>query len=325
MNNTVNNWIAPEEITIPDFMIIGAMKSATSSLHYILNQHPEVFIADREIGFFDIDNIYQHPDFIFFQNGKWYFQDMDKNRELLWDWYADHFSKSKKGQLIGEDSTSYLASEIAAKRISLQKKEMKFIALLRQPTMRCYSEYWHKLRTGRATYSFEDTLRYYPESILERSQYLRQIENWIKYIPRENICFVIFEEFLSDKQSQLQRICNFLELDYYHLPKEAFKTKKNSARLALFPKLNAFKNRVFRNFGNNRYSNLLPITPSKLNSSATFSKIISGLHLAINPLLRKSKPKINPETKSFVDNYFKKQLQGIDELIDKEVTKIWFN
>lgn len=163
------------------------------------------------------------------------------------------------------------------------------------------------LRTGRATYSFEDTIKFHPESILYRSRYLHQIENWLKYFPREKIKFVIFEEFLSDKQTHLQDICQFLHLDYEKLPADVLKIKKNPARLALFPKLNAFKNRLFRGFGNNRYLDVLPVSPSyKKNYSALFSKIISGIHLLINPLLRKKKPKINPATKTFLDTYFKK-------------------
>lgn len=37
-----NDWIAPEDIKIPDFIICGAMKSGTSTLHYILNEHPNI-------------------------------------------------------------------------------------------------------------------------------------------------------------------------------------------------------------------------------------------------------------------------------------------
>lgn len=123
----MNNWKAPKSVTIPDFIIAGAMKSATSSLHHMLDHHPDVFIAKNEIGFFDIDNIYQHPDFFFYEKKKWYYQDMNTHQDLLWSWYNEHFSSARKKQLIGEDSTSYLASEIAAKPIALQEKQPKII------------------------------------------------------------------------------------------------------------------------------------------------------------------------------------------------------
>ena len=32
---------------LPNFLIIGAMKAGTTSLHYYLNQHPEIFMCPR--------------------------------------------------------------------------------------------------------------------------------------------------------------------------------------------------------------------------------------------------------------------------------------
>lgn len=40
---------------LPDFIIVGAMKSGTTSLHHILNQHKNIFIPARELAFFDLD------------------------------------------------------------------------------------------------------------------------------------------------------------------------------------------------------------------------------------------------------------------------------
>jgi hypothetical protein len=45
-------------------IVVGAMKAGTSSLHHILSQHKGVFFAEREIYFFDMDDVEQHPDFL---------------------------------------------------------------------------------------------------------------------------------------------------------------------------------------------------------------------------------------------------------------------
>ena len=65
-----NNWIAPGNAFLPDFIIAGAMKSGTTTLHNILNEHPDVFIPDSEIHFFDMDDVIEHPEFNYFINGK---------------------------------------------------------------------------------------------------------------------------------------------------------------------------------------------------------------------------------------------------------------
>lgn len=326
MENMKDSWVAPENAILPDFIICGAMKSATSTLHFILNQHPQVFIPDSEIGFFDIDNIFQHPDFIFFDRNEWVYQTMEGNEKKMWEWYSAHFDPGEQGQVLGEDSTSYLVSERAAKRISLQEREIKIIVMLRQPTMRAYSQYWHMVRTGRATHSFENTIKFYPESILKRSMYLKQLQQWLKFVPREQMEIIIFEDFITDRENQLRKICNLIDLDYNKLPGELFDIKKNTARLSLFPRINIYKNRLFREFGNSRYLDLLPNTTSKKAKFRTLmSKIVSGLHLIINPPLRKKKPKIKRSTKRFLDDYFKKEFEGINEIIGKDVISMWFD
>lgn len=69
----------------PDFIIVGAMKCGTTSLHKILSSHPEIFIPEREIHFFDIDDISQHPDFFIFSNGNWYYPQLGRDVEKYLD------------------------------------------------------------------------------------------------------------------------------------------------------------------------------------------------------------------------------------------------
>ena len=171
-----DNWKAKQPENLPNFIIGGAMKSGTTSLHAILNSHPDIAIAHNELGFFDIDSLLQHPDYNFFDANtiKWTKQSMQKEPERLWNWYYSQFKSSEnKEKLLGEDSTTYLTSEIAAKRIALQDKSIKLIFILRHPTKRTISNYLHLLKSGRAIYSLEDTLRYNPNSIIRRSLYKR--------------------------------------------------------------------------------------------------------------------------------------------------------
>src|SRR5690554_3989443 len=103
------NWISKQPEKLPDFIIGGAMKSGTTTLHSILNKHPSVNMAHGELGFFDIDSILAHPDFHFFsdKNKDWTIQSMEENPEELWNWYYAQFEHLiKKGGLIGEDSTT---------------------------------------------------------------------------------------------------------------------------------------------------------------------------------------------------------------------------
>ena len=113
-------WRVPAGVRSVDFVIAGAMKSGTSTVHAILAQHPRVFIPDPELHFFDADDLLQHPDFNFFRDGSWTSQQLESDPERFWAWYAAHFADAKPDQLLGEDSTTYLASPLAHRRLARQ-------------------------------------------------------------------------------------------------------------------------------------------------------------------------------------------------------------
>ena len=118
-------WIAPVSERIPDFIICGAMKSGTSTVHELLGKHPRVFIPHNEINFFDMDDIFQHSDFIFYDDDKWVAPRIQDNPKIYWKWYLNHFKEAPEDSIIGEDSTTYISSANAAHRIALQQTAVK--------------------------------------------------------------------------------------------------------------------------------------------------------------------------------------------------------
>lgn len=318
-------WRAPQDITLPDFIISGAMKSGTTTLHAILDQHPNVFIPNEELHFFDMDNIVQHPEFNAFEQGQWHTHNIFNSPNQYWQWYSDKFSAAHNSQLKGEDSTTYIASQSALQRIALQSKKTKLIIMLRHPTARAYSHYWHMVKAGRAMFSFENTLKYLPHSLLDRSAYLRQLKVVFNHMPREQVKVILFEDFISNKAESLKEVCDFLELDFNKLPKEALHLHENKARIPRFVTLHLLKARLFRNKGNDQYLNHFLNIGTKLNNKKNLiTRAFDFTYRLINPLVVKKPEKINENTKQFLDDYFYKELQGIDELLSKNVLSKWF-
>ena len=319
----MNNWISEETNLLPDFIIAGAMKCGTSTLHTILNKHPKIFIPKEEVHFFDMDNILQHSDFNFHHNETWTTQSMEKDPELVWKWYQKKF-KGNESLIKGEDSTTYLASRCAAERISMQKKEIKLLFLLRQPSLRAYSNYSHLLRSGRATYNFEDTIRYNPFQVINRSLYKEQLESFYKNIPKERIKVILFEDLVKNPELTIKEVSKFIGIDYDDFPEDALKTHSNRGSVPRYGKLYLKKNLVLRNFGNLHYSNTLPfIDPSIKTTVPLIARVINKIHGKINPNVPII-DEINQETKKMLDVYFFKEMQGIDELIGKDVLSKWF-
>lgn len=326
MKIKTDSWLAPTNAKIPDFIICGAMKSGTTTLHAILAKHPDIYIPEKEIHFFDMDNIIQHPDFNSFDKGCWSSHSVEKSPEKYWHWYTSNFTTATENQLVGEDSTTYLASALAAKRIGMQNKAIKTVIMLRHPTLRAYSQYWHMLRSGRATYSFEDTLKYAPSSILNRSLYLQQIESFLKYIPKEQVKFVLFEEFIADKVKCIDDVCKFLGVDFKLLPKGAIDLHENSAQYPKHPRLQVLKNRFFPGAGNSSYIGVFELGRKvTLLEKLSLSKVVDKIHRLINPLSVNKTSTMPPETRKFLDDYFCKELDGINELLGRDALSIWFN
>lgn len=324
MVDKTEQWLAPPNATIPDFIICGAMKSGTSTIHSILNEHPNVYIPKGEIHFFDIDNIFQHSDFNFYikERDEWITQQLNSNYEKMWKWYSSHFPVDSK-LIIGEDSTTYLASRRAAKRISIQNKKIKLVIILRHPTKRAYSQYYHMLRTGRSTYSFEDTIRFNPFSILNRSMYLEQIENYYRFISKEQIKVVVFENFLKNKKTVMKNICEFIGIDFDLLPDEALNLHSNQARLPKYPQLQILKNKLLPD--GSRYSNSLPNTlPAEIRNRWSPTDILNKIHNVINPQSKITPPKMKQATETFLDIFFENELNGINEIVGEDILSYWF-
>ncbi|MDP6909747.1 MAG: sulfotransferase domain-containing protein, partial [Flavobacteriales bacterium] len=324
----LKNWMAPDNELLPEFIIGGAMKSGTSTLHKILGSHPEIFIPDKEIHFFNMDCLIQHEGFHYYNSAKdnWTVQSMYRGPETMWNWYQDRY-KDKKNLIKGEDSTTYLSSAIAAERIAIQEKEIKLIFLLRQPTNRAFSNYYHRLKSGRATYDFEDSIRFRAHSILNRSLYKEQLEHYYRLIPRERIRIILFEDLIVDTKVVVKEISDFIGVDFTQFPGEIFETTANKTTLTSNVPFRTRRNYMLRRIINSRYSRSLPNkhpASSVRNYLFKIVRLLDKVYFKLMSFMMKRKPSINASTKEFLDDFFYDRLQGIDELVDKDILSRWF-
>lgn len=132
---------------LPDFFVVGAARSGTTSLHYYLNQHPEIFMPEvKEIGFFRFVNT---PIELI--------RMVEKKKSLklvyIFDDYIRHFEKALDTQMIGEACNWYLyAYKETIKNIKIVYREnyknLKVIIILRNPADRAWSHFMVYRRDG---------------------------------------------------------------------------------------------------------------------------------------------------------------------------------
>jgi hypothetical protein len=190
--------------TLPDFLIIGAAKSGTSTLYNLLRSHPHVRpAAHREIHYFD------------------------KNFEKGVEWYRVHFKPgTKRGgrrTITGESSPVYLSDKQVPQRVAEVVPEARLIALLRNPVDRAYSHYQQAVRAGRVRLSFEQVIEAEishgrSKRFLARGIYVDQLKRWHQVFDREQLLVLKSEDFFSTTQDTLKRILTFLDLSEWWEP-----------------------------------------------------------------------------------------------------------
>lgn len=203
---------------LPDFIIIGAQKAGTSSLFAYLSQHPQLLPSyAKEVHFFDgglnreVDN---------YRKGA--------------PWYRAHFPVRGAGarEKAFEASPLYMFNPLVPGRMFRLIPEVKIIALLRNPTRRAVSHYFHVRRRGQEPLPIHEALRaeewrlapvlgredYKSETFIRHSYksrglYREQLERFLEHFPRRQLLALCSEEFFGSPEATLRRVFEFVGVD----------------------------------------------------------------------------------------------------------------
>ena len=209
--------------SLPDFIIIGTVRSGSTSLYHNICQHPCVLSASYdELGFFDSN---------FHLGLNWY-------RSLFPTLFSKWLVKRKKQFAItGEDTPFYIWSPLVANRILKILPNIKLIVLFRNPVDRAYSNYHLGVREGSENLSFEDAIQFELDSLknfeieseddikkytISRSYivkgfYADQLKIWLKLFKSKQLFITSTEDFESNANNTLNKIYDFLEIPQINL------------------------------------------------------------------------------------------------------------
>lgn len=309
----------PSEL-LPDFIIGGAMKCATSSLHHLLRQHEDVHLPDGETHFFCVDDPVQHSDFFFPARASSarapdYKRDFRRNV----DWYRSFFESAAPAQQIGDYSSTYLPAPDAPERIHALRPDAKLIFMLRDPVARTYSHYWHRVKTGRAVHSFEHELQHGPSTLLLRSFYKPQLKRYLRYFAQDQIKVILFEEFVADTQTAVDEVCSFLGLSSTVDVAEA-DAHQNRSPVPRWPGLQRTFN-YWTTGIEGRGDRSLPYA-QKPQSSYVLQGLVHHLR-QLNLTTRRETPPMQDDIRGCLGQIFARKNQGLGDLIDAEPADHW--
>jgi len=185
----------------PHFIIIGAMKCATSTLHEQLALQPNIFMTDlKEPNFFSDDDKYN--------------QGIDK--------YLSLFNDAHPHDLCGESSTHYTKLPTYPETINRIEKhfpDLKFIYVMRHPINRLVSQYIHEWSQRVIREDINKAIFTFPE-LIKYSLYTEQLKPYFTTFGKDKVLPIFFEKLLSQPQSELEKICSFI--GYKNEPKWDF-------------------------------------------------------------------------------------------------------
>lgn len=178
-----------------NFIGIGAQKCASTWVHRVLSDHPDVAISlVKEIDFFS--NYYDRG----------------------YQWYEKQLGDIGSAKAIGEVSPSYFSDTDTPDRVFLYNPGMRIVLSLRDPIERAYSSHLHEVRLGHFTgqnLDFEDGLANNP-MYLEQSRYAQQLARWLAVFPLSQV-LVLFQEGIRDAPLiQARNLYRFLGLAEGH-------------------------------------------------------------------------------------------------------------
>ena len=208
-------------MTMPNFLIVGAQKAGTTSLHYYLKQHPQIYMSPRK-----------EPHF--FEGMHWDFYRPGRIMPPVTD-LADYqalFEGVTDEKAIGEASASYLYSPKAPTLIKRSIPDARLIAILRNPADRAYSNFLHCVRGGReSTVDFAEALRVEEERIKrnwgplwhykQKGFYYAQVKRYLDTFGRDLFKVWLYEDLRTQPLDVLRDVLEFLEVDDTFVPNMA--------------------------------------------------------------------------------------------------------
>lgn len=304
----------------PDFIIGGAPKCGTTSLHFILDQHPDIALPDEELHYFDADDPITHPDFFFTERGELRHYDNRTENAAFRARYAACFAPHAASPLIGEDSTTYLFSAVAPMRIRALLPDVRLIFMLRDPVARAYSQYWHLVKSARATCSFERAIRDHP-SIALGSTYLPHLERYRALFDAERIRVVLFEDFIADQQRVIDETTDFLGAKPMRVSREASWFNRTEYPTTLTGQLAL--NRVGRRVAALRYANHLDSRRGLATRAA--GRLHHIWFTRVNPLFLKAQrpPPMRPATRAYLTDHLSRRNEGLSTFLGRDLAALW--
>lgn len=280
----------------PNLFLVGAPRSGTTTLHEMLDRHPDIFMSKvKEPNYFSTPPI------------------PERHRQVLGATqdkkeYLSLFNDASDQKYIGEGTTHYLSDYEAPKRIHSASPNAKIIAIIRNPIDRAYSAFLLLGRRGGNGMTFYETMK---KQIADdknkntfgnfavQGQYSKLLDNFYKYFDKKQVLVLSFDDLRKNPTLIKKQLANFLEV-----PIEGFSEDKVEKNAYQEPR-NTFTKIILQNSFVTKYAGrILPKSAIRFFRNKVFLK-------------QAKKQPMDEQSKKLLENYFADELQNFDSLLSK--------
>ncbi|WP_419813916.1 sulfotransferase family protein [Glacieibacterium sp.] len=197
---------------LPSFVIIGAVKAATTWTGNQLRAQPNLFLPEQEPHYFSSA----------FDRGP--------------GWYASLFAAAEPGQLVGEKSADYLAHPLAASRLASMIPDARLVVQLRNPIERAYSDYCMLYRRGTVDGRIDQYLTRGSAQprFLNDGLYGQHLARFADRFPQEQLQIVLYDDVRRAPEATLEAIGRHIGTPTVPVP-VAPDERRNDSRAPLLP------------------------------------------------------------------------------------------
>ena len=316
MNSTLKFSHIEKRATLPNFFIVGAAKSGTTSLYYYLKQHPEIFMPHiKEPLFFCFHDIPDHEfaNVIYPNDPDEYIRDFQG--------YADLFLKQAGPKAVGEASAGYLfyykKTIQNIRKLLPDWENIKIIIILRNPVEASFSHYSMYQMRGDEIRTFEESLDNEKQVLsagkgldtlvhFQRFFYYSQVKAYLESF--NHVRIYLYDDLVRNQLETIQAMYTFLGVDSSYIPDMEIKYNATGT-----PKSEFIHNFLTKP---NLLKKVLKPLVSMISSDET---IIRMIDLIKSKNLSTSKPLINNVMKMRLTEYYREDILKLQKLIKRDL------
>jgi len=302
----------------PDFLLVGAMKTGTTSIYNVLKKHPNVFCSPiKEPNYYctDISELVKVKD------NQWHILPIETEHELSKaikkgsicehvinkKIYSSLFENAEPNQTAGEFSVAYMPSTTAAIEISKDCPDARIIMVLRCPIERALSDFSMCLMLGleRGTFSnmiAENINLDNPSRYLSYGLYYEQVKRYLDVFSREQVLILQQEELKSNFLETMEKIYRHIGVEIPE--KENIRNPKSFERTeARAPFINSL---MYKTGLKRLISKLIPRSFVNYGKSLFYKK-------------SSSVSQIDKRDRELLVRFYKKDVELLSALIDQDL------